>query len=249
MATALLSTPPQTAWVVATGALTNVAIAFEKYPTLAAHVKGVSIMGGAVGEGFTAAQMGMVDGVPRIGNWSVHAEFNILIDPEAAQYLLSHPILKTKTTLIPLDVSHLVLATPSVQSLLLHSKSGNGETKLRRMLVELLTFFADTYADVFGIVEGPPLHDPVALAVVLDEVEGLEFNYRGGERFEVSVVTEGSHADALEGAETGKTVVRLLPAGEEGVRIPRGLDVARFWNVVEEALERADADNASVGIL
>lgn len=205
-------------------------------------------MGGAVGNGFTTAQLGSVDGIPRIGNWSVHAEFNILIDPEAAQYIFSHPILKTKTTLIPLDVSHLVLATPSIQSLLLHSKTGNGETTLRRLLVELLTFFADTYAEVFGIVEGPPLHDPVALAVVLDEVERLAFDYRGGERYEVSVVTEGSHADAQTGAETGKTVVKLLPAGQEGVRIPRGLDVARFWSVVEEGLQRADADNATIGI-
>lgn len=245
MAEALLSQPRGTAWIVATGALTNVAMALQKYPEMAEHVKGVSIMGGAIGEGFTNAQLGSVDGVPRIGNWSVHAEFNIFVDPEAAAYILEHPILAMKTTLIPLDVTHLVLATSSVQSLLLHGKSGNGETRLRRMLVELLTFFAETYKSVFGIGEGPPLHDPIAMAVLLDEIEGLRFDYGDDERYEIRVVTDGSHEDAQKGAETGRTIAKLLPKGEQGVRIPRGLNIERFWSVIEECLTLADKDIAT----
>lgn len=247
IATALLAQEKGTAWIVATGALTNVALAFQKYPEVAEHVKGVSIMGGAVGNNFTSAQMGSVDGVARIGNWSLHAEFNILIDPEAAAFLLSHPILAKKTTLIPLDVTHLVLATPEVQTLLLTGNDGKGETRLRRMLVELLTFFAATYDREFGISEGPPLHDPIAVAVLLDTIEELKFDYNGGERYEVVVVTEGSHEDALSGAETGKTIAKLLPSGDEGVRIPRGLDIQRFWTVIEQCLQRADIDNVKGG--
>jgi uridine nucleosidase len=244
MAQALLSVPAGEAWIVATGALTNVALAFQKYPSLIQHVKGVSIMGGAVGNGHTNAQLGTVSGVPRIGNWSAHAEFNILVDPEAADFLLAHPILSKKITLIPLDVSHLVLATPAVQNFLLQGKSGSGETRLRKMLVELLTFFADTYTNVFGISEGPPLHDPIAFAVLLDEVESLGFDFNNGERFEVKVVTAGTHEDALNGSETGRTICSLLPEGEEGVRIPRGLNVEWFWTVIESSLMRADEDNS-----
>jgi len=242
MSHALIKTKKGTAWLVATGALTNIAILFERYPEVVGHIKGLSIMGGAIGENFTNAPLGKVDGLSRIGNWSVWAEFNILVDPEAAAAIFSSPALRVKTTLIPLDVTHLVLADKKIQKLLLTGKSGKEEGKLREMLVELLMFFAKTYNDVFGIAEGPPLHDPLAVAAILGaEVPFYDFSKEGRmERFEVVIVTEGTHEDAANGAQTGRTVVRLLPDGEEGVRIPRGLDVPRFWEVLEECLKRAN---------
>jgi uridine nucleosidase len=256
MATALLKKRPGTAWVIATGALTNVAQCFSKYPELASHVKGLSLMGGAVGDGFTTAVMGKVEDRERIGNWSNWAEFNILVDPEAAHLLFSNPILNKKIIMIPLDVTHQVLATKEVQALLLEGKSGREKSTLRTMLVELLTFFAHTYAEVFGIVEGPPLHDPLAVAVVLDGVAGAEipfYDFEKGkkgrkERFKVDVVTDGTHEDALLGAETGRTVVKLLAEGEEGVKIPRSLDTKRFWSILEECLGRADEVNRENGV-
>jgi uridine nucleosidase len=255
MAAALLSTSKNSAWLIATGALTNIAHLFITYPHLAPHIKGLSIMGGSIGNNFTSAPLGTVDAKERIGNWSQWAEFNILVDPEAAQYLFSHPVLNKKTTLIPLDITHLVLATKDIQSLLLNGKRGEGKTTLRTMLVELLTFFANTYAEVFGITEGPPLHDPLAVAVILDGITGVEipfyeFKEEGGrrERYAVHVVTEGSHDEAQAGAETGRTVVRLLAEGEEGVKIPRGLDIGRFWSVLEDCLEKADEVNMAKGV-
>jgi uridine nucleosidase len=73
-AAALRSCEPGTAWVVATGSLTNVAKLFSTYPDLIGHVKGLSLMGGAVGDGFTSAVYGIVDGKARIGNWTPWAE-------------------------------------------------------------------------------------------------------------------------------------------------------------------------------
>jgi len=258
MAQALLGTEKGTAWLIATGALTNVAMVFQRYPELTGHLKGLSIMGGAIGDRFTAAQLGHVDGVPRIGNWSPYAEFNILIDPEAAHSIFSNEVLARKTTLIPLDVTHLVLATKDVQELLLRGKDGKRESRVRRMLVELLTFFAATYDEVFGLSDGPPLHDPLAVAVVLDGVVGVEipfYDFKEGdekrkESFDVRVVTEGTHEDAQKGVtDTGRTVVRLLAEGEGGVKIPRGLDISRFWMVLEECLERVDeASKANGGV-
>jgi uridine nucleosidase len=260
MASALFQTPPGTAWLVATGALTNIALVMAKYPSLVAHIKGLSIMGGAVGSSFTSAVLGTVAERDRIGNWSRSAEFNILVDPEAADQIFSNTILAAKSVLIPLDVTHLVLATKDVQTQLLKGKEGaGGTTTLRTMLVELLGFFAKTYADVFGITEGPPLHDPLAVAVILDGVAGHEipfYDFRGEldgerkrERFEVRVVTEGSHEDAQKGAQTGRTIVRLLPDGEEGVKIPRGLDIARFWSVLEDCVREADKVNKQNGVI
>jgi uridine nucleosidase len=151
MAAALRTTEPGTAWVVATGGLTNVGALFLEHPDLAGHIAGLSIMGGAIGADFTPAVLGQVDGVERIGNYTPWAEFNVLIDPEAAASLFDNPVLATKITLIPLDLTHLVLATSEVQELLLYGKDGQktadgkGKTTLRTMLVELLNFFAQTY--------------------------------------------------------------------------------------------------------
>jgi len=154
MARALQAQPAGTAWVVATGAFTNAAALFQTYPELIGHVAGLSLMGGAVGGGFTPAVMGTVQGVPRIGNWTQFAEFNVLADPEAAAWLFDAKALAKKTTLIPLDVTHLVLATEEVQKLLLWGREGKSEklegsqgakSTLRKMLVELLFFFAKTY--------------------------------------------------------------------------------------------------------
>ncbi|KAK4128811.1 nucleoside hydrolase [Parathielavia appendiculata] len=272
---ALKACGPGTAWVVATGAFTNAAALFLKYPDLVAHVKGLSLMGGALGGGFTGAVLGEVDGVPRVGNWTQFAEFNVIADPEAAAAIFHDgrggiPGLAAKTTLIPLDVSHLVLTTADVRDLVLYGReevgkgvvvNGNeegagmreGKTRLRVMLVELLMFFAKTYSDVFGITEGPPLHDPLAVAAVLagvgdqHEIPFCDCDPAGEpglaqrERYEVTVVTEGTYEDARAGARTGQITARLLPPGEDGVRIPRSLDISLFWKVLEECISRADA--------
>ncbi len=78
--TALLSQPSGIAWLVATGTLTNVALLFATFPEVAEHIKGLSIMGGAIGGGFTDAPMGKVKGEgERLGNWTRWAEFNIYV--------------------------------------------------------------------------------------------------------------------------------------------------------------------------
>jgi uridine nucleosidase len=76
---ALLTTQQHTAWVIATGALTNIALLFATFPEVGAWIKGLSIMGGAIGGGFTNAPMGKVDGKERVGNWTNWAEFNIYV--------------------------------------------------------------------------------------------------------------------------------------------------------------------------
>lgn len=76
MRAALLAQPPGTAWLVATGALTNVALLVAAFPEVVAHIAGLSIMGGAVGGGFTDALLG-AEG--RVGNVTPWAEFNVYV--------------------------------------------------------------------------------------------------------------------------------------------------------------------------
>lgn len=73
-AAALRGCAAGTAWVVATGSLTNAARLFQTHPDLVGHVKGVSLMGGAIGDGHTNAVYGVVDGKARVGNWTPWAE-------------------------------------------------------------------------------------------------------------------------------------------------------------------------------
>jgi inosine-uridine nucleoside N-ribohydrolase len=73
IAAAVLATPLHTSWLVATGTLTNIAQLFDKYPILVHHLKGLSIMGGAIGNSFTTAPLGRVGPVERFGNWTPYA--------------------------------------------------------------------------------------------------------------------------------------------------------------------------------
>lgn len=102
-----------------------------------------------------------------------------------------------------------------------------------------MSFFAGTYAEVFSITEGPPLHDPLAVAAAIyPEI----FDDRNGERFRVDIVTEGVHSlNQSKVGELGRTRVSQLQAGEGGCRIPRGVDLDKFWGLTEDALKRADA--------
>ncbi|KAI9703644.1 MAG: Uridine nucleosidase 1 [Candelina mexicana] len=245
--TALLSQPNSTAWLIATGALTNVALLFATFPEVAQHIKGLSIMGGAIGGGFTDAPMGRVKGEgARIGNWTRWAEFNIYCDPEAAQSIFSNPVLAAKTTLITLDLTHQVLATPKITQLLLHGEnlqSYNDRSHLRQLLHDLLTFFAATYAEVFGLTAGPPLHDPLAVAVVLcdqPEYKGL-IDTNTSEPRVLEVVTDGKHTDSEElRGQVGRTVARRATAREDGIRVPRSVDVEKFWSIMEECVKLAE---------
>ncbi|CRG85778.1 hypothetical protein PISL3812_02794 [Talaromyces islandicus] len=251
MRDALLAQPPDTAWVVATGTLTNIALLFTTFPDVARHIKGLSIMGSAIGEGFTDVPMSRLPGEEaRIGNMTPWAEFNIYCDPEASQSILSNPVLAPKTTLIGLDLTHQVLATRSVQERVLGARIGElAKNDLRQMLHELLLFFAGTYSAVFGIDEGPPLHDPVAVAVVLSSLNpeyaqsnpasAIKFNDRDGERFLVNVVTDGQHGDTVAATgQLGRTIAK--PVKGKGVAIPRGMDTDSFWDLLISCLERAE---------
>ncbi|KAL6241462.1 Uridine nucleosidase 1 [Rhinocladiella similis] len=238
MRDALLAQPKGTSYLVTCGPLTNAALLFATFPEVAEHLAGFSAMGGAIGSNFTNVSMGPPymdsQGVShdRSGNTTPFAEFNIWADPESAQAILRNPVLQPKTILIPLDLTHQAYATPKVQTMLLNH--GN-PSQLRIMFNELLMFFAQTYAQVFGLTEGPPLHDPLAVAVLLDhhpdEDARISFDDKGGERWDVEVI--------LEGEQIGRTIITKASSGQ-GVRIPRSLDADKFWHTLEFCMNRAD---------
>ncbi len=85
---------PKSQTLLPIGPLSNIATAFKRAPGIAGALREVVIMGGAT---------------PKIGgNVSPHAEFNIHVDPEAADFVFG---LGLPVTLVPLDLSHQMVAT------------------------------------------------------------------------------------------------------------------------------------------
>jgi inosine-uridine nucleoside N-ribohydrolase len=127
--------------LVATGPLTNVALLLALEPD--ARPERIVLMGGAIGE----------------GNRTPAAEFNVWCDPEAAARVFASRI---ETTMIGLDVTHrAVLAAERVEELRAAGRVG-------RVVAELLDFFGRFHAERYPELGGSPLHDPVAVAHVLD---------------------------------------------------------------------------------
>jgi uridine nucleosidase len=138
------------------------------------------------------------------------------------------------------------LATPEVCQELLYGfdkeVDGTEATVLRVLFNQILTFFAKTYADVFGLTEGPPLHDPLAVAMVF--LPDL-FDDKGGERFAVKVVIDGEHGVdeiARTTSQCGRTILTPLKAGGVGVRVPRGLDAGLIWRILDLCLKQAEGE-------
>jgi inosine-uridine nucleoside N-ribohydrolase len=139
--------------LVATGALTNVAVLLILFPEVVDMIE-IVLMGGALG----------------IGNTGPVVEFNIQTDPEAARVVFESG---AQVTMVPLEVTHTALATPEVLKRINDIEPGH---PFLGLIAALLLFFAETYKRVFRF-EHPPLHDPCAVAYViapeLFEVEKL----------------------------------------------------------------------------
>jgi inosine-uridine nucleoside N-ribohydrolase len=185
------------ATVVATGPLTNVAALLERSPQT---VQEIVWMGGSTGR----------------GNTRPYAEFNALVDPEAAEIVFASGL---PLTMVGLNLTHQAQATPEVIDRL--RAVGNPAA---RATIGWLSFFADTYRTVYGFA-GPPVHDACALALLIDPSL-----VRSVDAF-VAIETEGRWT-------RGATVVDLH--GRLGrppnARIAMELDVARFWDVVVDAV-------------
>nr|WP_308128997.1 nucleoside hydrolase [Actinoplanes polyasparticus] len=139
----LVAGSPEPVTLIATGPLTNVALFLRLHPEAARNVRRIVFMGGSTER----------------GNTTPYGEFNIVTDPEAADIVLRSGL---PLTMIGLNVTHRALATTRV----IDEFRGLG-TRLGTVCAELMTFFADAYRRNFGF-EHPPVHDPVAVACVLD---------------------------------------------------------------------------------
>jgi pyrimidine-specific ribonucleoside hydrolase len=124
--------------LIPTGPLTNLGILFTAYPEVKKNIGRISLMGGGI----------------ESGNWAPAAEFNILVDPEAAEIVFTSGL---PITMCPIDVSHKALITSGEVEIL---RSHGGRVPV--MVAELIDFFY-RYHVAQGF-KGAPLHDPCAVA-------------------------------------------------------------------------------------
>lgn len=128
--------------LVATGPLTNLALALQLEPALPGLVAGLTIMGGAA---------------IAPGNTTPVGEANIVNDPEAAQAVLTAGW--SDLTLVPLDVTMQHRLTEIDQ----HRLVDSGQP-LAIALGQMVRSYLDFYTSVFGVRECA-LHDPLAAAI------------------------------------------------------------------------------------
>jgi len=187
--------------LVATGPLTNLALAARLEPRLASSTKALVLMGGAA----------------RGGNVTPMAEFNIFVDPEAAAIVFDEPW--PSCTMVGLDVTHQALCTPDVQRRL-EATGAQG-----RFIGQLMDFYRRSNRSAQGWPD-PPVHDPVAIAVVVDP------SLVDCRPARVVVETTG-HATA------GATVVDFAaPPNDRRHLVGMELNVDRFWDHVVDACAR-----------
>lgn len=194
------STEPVT--LVPTGPLTNIALLLSAHPELKAKIARIVLMGGSAGP----------------GNWIPAAEFNIYVDPEAAEIVFSAGV---PITMCGLDVTHAAqVMDEDIERIRAITNP------IARTVAELLDFFMIYHRDPKWGFVGAPLHDPCTIAWLLrpELFEGIECH--------VSVETQGQYT-------VGMTVVdryRLSPH-EPNATVLLGVERQGFIDLLVEQLQ------------
>ena len=187
--------------IVPTGPLTNIAMFLLKYPELKHKIAKIVLMGGAF---------------YRRSEYITPTEFNIFCDPEAARIVLDSGL---DITMVGLDVTMHVLVEEEQFAELRKIKTPLGE-----VVLDWLKFYEKLHRGQMGV--GGALHDPLALAVVIDPT---------------LIETRDAHVEIdLTGTHTfGATVADYWNERKLGtnVKVASRVDSARFFNLLYNLLK------------
>jgi purine nucleosidase len=195
--------------LVATGPLTNVAMALVEEPDLPTLLRGFAIMGGAF---------------DHLGNTTPRAEANIWVDPEAAAAVF-RGFAGAPEDRLPvcagLDVTERVrMSHADVEAV----TSAGPETPVARFLREAVPFYIEFY-ERWGDPSGAAMHDPLALAIAIDPALATLVSTR------VEVETDGTWTRGETVADLRKLRNSPWPTGwapEDNARIALDVDEAAF---------------------
>ena len=192
---------PKEITLVTLGPLTNIAKAIQKDPSIADKIEHCYVMGGTS------------DGT---GNVSAAAEYNIWVDPEAAQIVFNSGL---AITMVGWDNSYkyAMLKDKEINDMKsLKTKYADFCVDIQKTLIEL------TYSS-YGFY-GFDLPDPITMAIALDNNIILE-----SQQLHVLV-------DARDGITRGQTIVDYFDAeqGNKNVRVVTKSDEKKFLNLLTE---------------
>ncbi|MFM5355730.1 pyrimidine-specific ribonucleoside hydrolase RihA [Aeromonas veronii] len=196
---------PQPVTLVPTGPLTNIALLLAAHPELKGKIARIVLMGGAAGA----------------GNWTPAAEFNIYVDPEAADMVFKSGI---PITMCGLDVTH------EAQVMDEDIERVRAITNpVAQCVAGLLDFFMIYHRDPKWGFAGAPLHDPCTIAWLLapELFHGVECR--------VDIETSGGHT-------VGMTVVDRygLTGKPANALVLLGLDRPGFIDLLVTRLRAFD---------
>lgn len=136
------------------GPLSNIAMAMQRAPDIIPRIRQIILMGGAYFE---------------VGNITPAAEFNIYVDPHAAQVVFASGV---PVIMMPLDVTHKALTRTDRLAALRAIGNRTGVA-----VAEMLEFFERFDEAKYGS-DGGPLHDPctVAWMIAPDIFSGRQCN-------------------------------------------------------------------------
>jgi purine nucleosidase len=138
-----LMTHPEQVTLIALGPQTNIAMALRHAPQITSKIARIVFMGGGFFEG---------------GNMTPAAEYNILVDPEAARIVLGSGV---PITAVPLDCTH---ATPAPVGWSEQLRAREG--MVMQACAGMMEFF-ERYGNAKYGTRSRPLHDAVAVAALL----------------------------------------------------------------------------------
>lgn len=203
--------------LVATGPLTNVALALADEPALPELLGGFAIMGGAFARG---------------GNATPAAEANIWVDPDAAQAVFRGFSGRPADRLplcAGLDVTDRVqLSTSALDAIC----AGAPDSPVGRFLRGALPFYIEFY-ERMGVAGGAAMHDPLALALALDPTLATFETTR------VEVETDGTWTRGMTVADLAGVRHSPWPVGwepEENARVALDVDVDGFLGRLSDRL-------------
>ena len=189
--------------IVALGPLTNIARLFQDHPEVKKNIEEISLMGGGINN----------------GNKTATAEFNIYVDPEAAEIVFSSGI---PIVMSGLDVTEKTQIFPS-DWINLHTLG-----VASRFTASLLDFYHE-YAIEHGF-EGSSLHDPCATAYLIDPT------LFKGSSYAVHIETEGELTRGMTVADK-----RRFAKDPPNVTVLTDVDNSRFIELIRQCLLTLDA--------
>ncbi len=139
----LRSEPSGTVTLCPLGPLTNIATAFQRAPDIIERVQEIVLMGGAYFE---------------VGNITPAAEFNIYVDPEAADIVFKSGV---PIVVMSLDVTHKALVTKA------RNAAFRGLGNAAGIAVAQMTDFFERFDLAKYGSDGAPLHDPCVTAYLI----------------------------------------------------------------------------------